>query len=257
MYVAGVEFLEEDRFYQTIRSIIPTMTKHSILVFVHGYNVSFRDAALRTAQLVADLPFQGVPAFYSWPSAADAGGYLGDLRNAQNSGYYLADFLEGLAHEAYPDRIHIVAHSMGSEVLAQAIRRLGPGSHVNLGQVVFVAPDLERRAFVRDVFPILLAMGAHVTTYASDADLALQASRRFNRAWRLGLGGDSLVVLRDMDTIDAARVRTDLLGHSPFASDEFLDDLSQVLNEETPPPRRLLQVSQGDLRFYRFRTPAR
>src|SRR5262249_8546169 len=42
--------------------------KRSVLVFVHGYNVAFADAALRTAQLAHDLAFPGVPIFFSWPS---------------------------------------------------------------------------------------------------------------------------------------------------------------------------------------------
>lgn len=40
-------------------------------VFVHGFNVSFEDAALRTAQLAYDLDFDGAPLMYSWPSSAD------------------------------------------------------------------------------------------------------------------------------------------------------------------------------------------
>jgi esterase/lipase superfamily enzyme len=35
---------------------------------VHGYNVSFDDAALRTAQLAYDLTFDCPAAFFSWPS---------------------------------------------------------------------------------------------------------------------------------------------------------------------------------------------
>jgi hypothetical protein len=88
--------------------------------------------------------------------------------------------------------------------------------------------------------------------YASDEDRALQLSRVLQGVWRLGLGGDSLVVLPDMDTVDATRVRTDWLGHGSFQSDSFLEDLAALLNEERPPPRRLLRVGRGELAFGAF-----
>jgi esterase/lipase superfamily enzyme len=37
------------------------------VVFVHGYNVTFADAALRAAQIGFDLSIKGAMAFFSWP----------------------------------------------------------------------------------------------------------------------------------------------------------------------------------------------
>ncbi|MGU3842390.1 alpha/beta hydrolase, partial [Vibrio diabolicus] len=50
----------------------------SLLVFVHGYNVSFEQAALRTGQMAFDLQFKGVPIFYSWPSKGEVLDYSVD-----------------------------------------------------------------------------------------------------------------------------------------------------------------------------------
>ncbi|SIT51767.1 conserved hypothetical protein [Paraburkholderia piptadeniae] len=36
----------------------------SVLLFIHGYNVSFEDAAMRTAQMAYDLDFAGAPVFF-------------------------------------------------------------------------------------------------------------------------------------------------------------------------------------------------
>ncbi len=86
------------------------------------------------------------------------------------------------------------------------------------------------------------------------SDDALRASRSVNGVWRLGLGGDSLVVIKGMDTIDASRVRADALGHTLFGNQAFLADLSALLAEgKSPAERRLLAVKRGDLVFYRFR----
>jgi esterase/lipase superfamily enzyme len=57
----------------------------SVLLFVHGFNVTFTDAALRTAQLAHDLSFGGVPFFFSWPSAGETRSYFRDEEIAQLS----------------------------------------------------------------------------------------------------------------------------------------------------------------------------
>src|SRR5262249_21473631 len=48
--------------------------RHAV-IFVHGYNVSFHDAALRAAQIGVDLSIKGTMAFFSWPSQGLLGGY--------------------------------------------------------------------------------------------------------------------------------------------------------------------------------------
>jgi esterase/lipase superfamily enzyme len=144
---------------------------------------------------------------------------------------------------------------MGSETIAKALS-LAPviDSLPRFDQVVFAAPDLDRRVFGREILPRLGARATRVTLYASNDDDALRASRAVNGVWRLGLGGDSLVVIKGMDTIDATRVRADALGHTLFGNQAFLADLSSLLAEgKSPAERRLLAVKRGDLVFYRFR----
>ncbi|MFX9020032.1 alpha/beta hydrolase, partial [Acinetobacter baumannii] len=41
-------------------------SSRAMLIYVHGYNMGFEEAALRTAQLSYDLKFPGVAFFYSW-----------------------------------------------------------------------------------------------------------------------------------------------------------------------------------------------
>ena len=61
----------------------------SLLLFVHGYYTSFRDAAFRTAQMAHDLGFQGVPFFFSWPSSSNMLGYWHDGEAANYRNRYL------------------------------------------------------------------------------------------------------------------------------------------------------------------------
>ena len=48
------------------------------LFFLHGYNVTFEDAAIRAAQMDCDLKVPGATAFFSWPSKGSLEGYPAD-----------------------------------------------------------------------------------------------------------------------------------------------------------------------------------
>lgn len=256
MFVNSLIPADSVRFLQRLREDLARTRSRDILVFVHGYNSSFEDAAVRLAQLVADMGYDGTAVLFSWPSAGALSGYVRDQQTARNAGWHLMRLLREQLPQANPDRIHVVAHSMGSEVLSKAMSLVDRGDSLpRLGQVVFAAPDVDARIFAREILPIIRQRAQGVTLYASSEDEALRASRTLNGVWRLGLGGDSLTVLDGMTTIDATRVRGDLLGHTLFGNAALLSDLFAVLTEgRSPSERRLLQVRRPDGSvFWRFR----
>ena len=65
----------KDDYFQDLEDRIHASEKNSAFLFVHGYNVTFEDAARRTAQMAYDLAFEGVPVFYSWPSQGSIPAY--------------------------------------------------------------------------------------------------------------------------------------------------------------------------------------
>ncbi len=256
MFINSLLPADSSRFLQRVRDDLARTHSRDILVFVHGYNSSFEDAAVRMAQLVADMGFDGTAVLFSWPSQGALSGYVRDQQTARNAGWHLLRLLRDQLPRANPDRIHIIAHSMGSEVLSKAMSLVDPRDSLpRLGQVVFAAPDVDARIFSREVLPIIRQRAQGVTLYASSEDEALRASRVLNGVWRLGLGGDSLTVLDGMTTVDATRVRGDMLGHTLFGNSALLSDLHAVLTEgRTPAERRLLQVRRADGSvFWRFR----
>lgn len=258
-FVSGVFPYDSSRFVQRVAADLALTRSRDILVFVHGFNVTFEDAVLRAAQITADIGFDGVVVLYDWPSAGSVSQYVRDLQEARNAGFFLLRTLDGVVPAAQPDRVHLLAHSMGAEVVARAVTLAPPGdSAPHLAQVALAAPDFDARVFRRDVFPALRAHARRVTLYASSDDDALRASRAVNGVWRLGLGGDSLTVLDGMDTIDASRVRADALGHTLFGNPGFLADLALLFGDGRPPlERRLLPVQRGALTFWRFRGDGR
>jgi Alpha/beta hydrolase of unknown function (DUF900) len=78
----------EASFWQQIARRLSKLdrAKRHAVIFVHGYNVSFNDAALRAAQIGFDLSIEGTMAFFSWPSQGTIGGYLADSNDAVHIG---------------------------------------------------------------------------------------------------------------------------------------------------------------------------
>jgi esterase/lipase superfamily enzyme len=254
-FVSSTIPVDSARFVQRLAADLALTQSRSLLVFVHGYNVSFEDAAARAAQVAADLDYDGAMLLFSWPSAASVAAYVRDQQAARNAGYQLLRVLRNHARAAQPDRVHLLGHSMGVEVIGKAFTLTSPGdSAPPLDEVVLAAPDVDSRVFRREILPRLAPHAARITMYASSDDDALRASRLVNGIGRLGLGGDSIVVLDGMDTIDASRVTADVLGHTLFGNEGFLSDLSLLLADGKPPAeRRLLSVRKDGLTFYRFR----
>ncbi len=247
--------VDSARFIQRLAADLATTRSRALLVFVHGYNVSFEDAAVRTAQIVADLNFDGSVVLFSWPSAASATAYVRDQQAARNAGFQLLRILRNHTVAAQPDRVHLLGHSMGVEVVGKALTLTSPAdSSPRLHEVVLAAPDVDSRVFRREILPRLAPHATRITMYASSDDDALRASRLVNGVGRLGLGGDSLVVIDGMDTIDASRVSADVLGHTLFGNQGFLSDLALLLADgKTPAERRLLASTKDGRTFYRFR----
>lgn len=254
-FVSSVIQVDSNRFVQRVADDLAQTKSRDVLVFVHGFNTSFEDAVLRAAQVAADINFDGTVLVFSWPSAASVSSYVRDQQTARNSGFHLLRLLNGPLRAAMPDHVDLLGHSMGSEVIAKALSlTMVTDSLPRFNQVVFAAPDIDARVFRREILPALSNRAGRVTLYASTDDEALRASRSLNGVWRLGLGGDSLTVVRGMDTIDASRVRADVLGHTLFGNQAFLADLAVLLAEgRSPAERRLLAVSRGALMFWRFR----
>lgn len=220
------------------------------LVFVHGYRTSFEQAAVRAARLAGEVQFPGATILFAWPSDAQLASYRADQRAARDAGRRLAAFLRELRDDRGTRDLSVVAHSMGAEVLAAAVRALheadaaAPGVRVPpvlFREVVLVAPDLAAGEFLEQVLPALQARAERVTIYASAADLALWSSWGSNGERRLGLGGRFATLARGVETIEVPYSATDALGHNPFTAAPFRDDLHALLVQHLPATLRSLR----------------
>ncbi len=225
--VQSVRRLEPSAFYNRLDQELDRKGD-SLLVFVHGYNVSFNDAARRTAQMAFDLEYPGAPVFYSWPSHANWYQYRLDRENIQKSVGQMKQFLTEIAQKSKAKTINLVAHSMGNVGLTEALAEMGEQTRFN--EIVLAAPDIDAKIFKEQIAPKIVKRAQRVTLYTSRTDLALIASKYFNHGPRAGDSGPEPVVYPGMDTIDATAVDSSLLGHSYYGSNvDVLFDLGQLL----------------------------
>ena len=62
----------EATFFEHVAIRVKASEGKQFLIFIHGFNVSFEEAACRTAQLAYDLRSDGAPITFSWPSHGQA-----------------------------------------------------------------------------------------------------------------------------------------------------------------------------------------
>lgn len=230
------------RHISSVAELLRRASEPEILVFIHGYNVSFADAACRTAQIAYDIDFKGVPFLYSWPSDASTLSYLVDGENAQWSQQNFSAFLKLALTSFDCRRVHVIAHSMGSRILTETLAVLDiaalPARSARLGQIVFAAPDIDSGVFAHRARKFI-GKADHYTLYVSDKDQALNMSQRFARYPRAGQAGTSIVVLDGVDTIDASDLDTGLMSHSYVGTHRSLiSDLYYLIHRNDLPDER-------------------
>jgi len=225
--------LGPDAWQSEIKQGLATCSARDVLLFVHGYNVDFERAAQRAAQFVYDLEFQGACVLYSWPSEGATLKYIVDEDNAQWTVDHFEEVLTTVATQLGAACVHAVAHSMGSRVLAEGLRRVDvgawPAGSAALREVVFAAPDINADTF-RNFIKKFHMRANRFTLYASNGDKALETSQKLHKYPRAGDAGDELVIAEGLETIDASAIDTALMGHSYFCENRIvIQDLFNLI----------------------------
>jgi esterase/lipase superfamily enzyme len=241
--IRSIQKTDEDRWIKSVSLVSSSKdakTKKA-LIFVHGFNTKFRDAAFRTAQIVWDLQFDGVVVLFSWPSRGEIADYFYDQNSALNSRDALLHVISDL-NKAEVGDISIVAHSMGNLIAVDALSNsAATKSPVAIAELIMAAPDVDRDMFLREI-PRVAQVAKNLTLYASANDKALQLSKRvagdIPRAGDVPASGP--VVVPPMATIDVSAIGDEIFGlnHSTFATTRnVLNDLRILLQTGAPPPR--------------------
>jgi pimeloyl-ACP methyl ester carboxylesterase len=209
------------------------------LVFIHGYNVAFKDALFTAAKIVADTDYKGRVYMFSWPSAVSTLGYFQDVDTAEQAEPFFQSFLRMLMRDANINQIDLLAHSMGSQSLLRAVSALRPifeterterfmlasdrrlamerklalekkgmrtAGSIRVGQMIFAAPDVARSVFDQKINRIA-PYADRITVYVSATDLALSTSHLIRgglpRMGELSNGEPALIDNGKVHIIDA------------------------------------------------------
>ena len=269
--------------------------RKEVVLFVHGYANTFADAALNMGELCHFLGREFVCAVFSWPAGSSKIVLLGydvDRESGEFATEDLKKTIRVIADTPGLEKIHLVAHSRGTDLLATAVSDLSVEAYITqttlagrfkLGNIVLIAPDLDI-----DVAPtkmwktgsdpdlpygkvpnpggVFPSPEFHITVYVSPNDKALAAS-----GWVLGsIARLGRIDLSTLPPEDIARSR--LLGsfdviqvtgtscficHSYFVSDpRASSDLIALLRYDlkpNAPGRPLIEVEKA---FWRVPTAA-
>jgi len=180
--------------------------RKEVFIYVHGYHNTFADAAFGMAELWHFLGRIGVPIIYTWP-AGHPGlfGYTYDRESSEFTIYHFRSILRLISSYPEVEKIHLIAHSRGTDVAVAAVRELtiearaagvDPRERYKIHNFILAAPDLDVQVATQRVLGDKVGLSVQrFTIYTSPEDKAIGlASRLFaSPRGRLGtLGRDQL-----------------------------------------------------------------
>ena len=185
--------LGREAFVAQLRDQVEASPRRSLLVVVHGFREAYPSALRKTAFLGHVLDIDTPVLLFDWPGdqGSSLRGYRRARQVAQASGAELARTLEMVIEDVQPERLWLLANSMGGQVVVDAFHVLYRDAdfsdlQTEIEDVVLTAPDVDHEEFNEQFKEEILALAANATVYVSSNDRALLVSRVINRGLRLG-----------------------------------------------------------------------
>jgi len=263
-----VQNLQREQFIDQLRQQVEASPEGSLLIIVHGFREAYPSALRKTAFLAHVLDINTPVLLFDWPG--DQGGSLRGYRRARSvateSGQELAAMLRLVIDEVQPQRLWLMANSMGGQVVVKAFSELYrearyADQQTEMENVILTAADVDHAEFNEQFKQEIKSLSDNTTVYVSSNDRALFASRLINRGRRLGEStvnpgnpdlfeqGAAFSDLLEQDSnqlvlVDVTPVnRTRNFHNFSLETPEFFDDLFlRITGEELPQTRELYPV---------------
>jgi esterase/lipase superfamily enzyme len=257
----AVRELDLETFTEQMRSVVDASSQRSLLVVVHGFREAFPSALRKTTFIGHVLDINSPVLLFDWPGnqGSSPSGYRRARQVAMESGPDLALVLELTIRNIRPERLWLIANSMGAQVAVDALRLLSEQTGLadaqsQIEDVVLTAPDIDYHEFDEKFRDALEALVMRTTIYVSSNDRALLASRLLNRSPRRGestldprLSKTALQVIdhdpnaERINVVDVTPVnRTRNFHNFSLETPEFFDDLFLRLTNIEMPHSRLI-----------------
>lgn len=203
-----IKSLEEDDFVARLRQQVRDSPFCSVLINVNGFRERFPSALRKTAFLSHVLDIDSPVVVFDWPGnqGSTPRRYRRAHRIAGESGLELARAMALIIREVRPERLWVVANSMGAQVVVKAFHTLYDQTDLSdteteIENVILTAPDVDKEEFNSRFKREIAALARNLTVYVSSNDRALLMSRIINRGRRLG---ESTLNPQNPDQADAA-----------------------------------------------------
>jgi esterase/lipase superfamily enzyme len=163
-----------------------------VLLFVHGYNTTFAEAAATLACMHHHQGRRGAAVLFSWPAGTEALRYLHEQELARYSSNALARLISYLSGPGQVERIDVVVNSTGGSMLMRALHHLEETvgrqrmAEFKLNHIVLAAPDVDLESFVASDLDLLTSSAKRTVVYTNREDRALGLSGWWSGGLRLG-----------------------------------------------------------------------
>jgi esterase/lipase superfamily enzyme len=225
-----------------VESMFNDIAPGPFVIYVHGYGEYFAKNCWRAALLQQRLGLDNRMLLFSWPSSSYLT-YAGDARDLEQSIDELNSLLTLAAAAVGHDRVVIMAHSMGSRGLVDALR--ARGDEAKFGHAIFIAPDIRRDVFSENA-AMLQRKVSDITVYSSDSDRVLWLSTTVNVSGRLGVARE--FDLEHTTVIDVTPTGTnDITGHLyHMLNPAVIEDLRVLLGTDPADAERAFRRMPQD-----------
>jgi esterase/lipase superfamily enzyme len=246
------------------------MTSHKdVYLYVHGVANTFESSAFVMAEMWHFMERQGVPIIFSWPAGKGGlRGYFYDRESGEFAVRHLKNTIKVISQIEEVERIHIIAHSRGTDVTLTALREIflpmkecgQDYSDLKLHNLILAAADLDLQvAQQRVIAEEMFRLPKRFTIYANTKDKAIGVSEwLFSSIERVGqfIGGNLTQkqeqLAKTVTTIQIIRANIDqgFLGHGYFHDNPSVcSDLIAILKNDADPGaengRPLKKIADG------------
>ena len=260
---------DADRAFVTaIDAQLARIRNPELVLYVHGYRVTFDEVAVQMGSFAHYLGQQATVTF-QWPTGTNFWNYLLDCPRAHR---YIPDIerLIALLARTKAQHINVMAYSCGSPLLAAALDRLRSRNYeldhealqrrYRLGNVIFVASDVDLKTFAREHVQPALDLARQVIVYFSQIDRALGFSALLAGTSRLGqpdisdlsaaeierLASNPRFQAVNVTDVRGAHEMGGMKGHGYWYANEVIStDVALSLRFPIPPANRCLTNPEG------------
>jgi len=243
---------EKSKFLALVKSRLEGSAEKDVYLYVHGFNNTFYDAVARAAILWQSIGRQGVFIAYTWPAGYGGPfGYFYDRESGEFTVFHLREMIKVLTELPELKRLHIVAHSRGTDVATTALRELNiairaqgkdPHEVLKLETLMLAAPDLDLEVFSQRFWiENLGAVATRTVVYFSSEDDAIGLSNwLFGSKTRIGtlsqipFSPAQIELIRQMPQIQLVECKVSGFGSSHayvFGNPAAMSDVVAVLRD--------------------------